>query len=226
MYPIHTNILFLPYISTKLKIYFFPDLDNTNDIEMYKYQKQIFAIQNPGFECCRTILQISKVVIIAITYHAGIVWSDYINTQDAFETKFKLFKEIVCKIAYLHTQGLIHGDIHPGNILISPDNNIIIIDWISHWKCVGIKNIKDGAVYYSAPEKWCYSQDTMQMDVYSLGIMLYELITGSVCFGIVNLHKDFKLLNGACSLISKATHQCSTLRFDNAIEFYKALYNI
>lgn len=93
--------------------------------------------------------------------------------------------EIVYKCAralhYAHGRGLIHRDIKPSNIMLAPDNDVRIIDF-------GIALLKDadmsaiqgiaGSPSYMSPEQVQSQELTRSSDIYSLGAVMYEMLTG------------------------------------------------
>ncbi|THB66073.1 MAG: serine/threonine protein kinase, partial [Spirochaetaceae bacterium] len=89
-------------------------------------------------------------------------------------------------LQYAHSKGVVHRDIKPGNILISNSGSVKLVDF-------GIASIRDqrtdddltqvgmtlGTPSYMAPEQFTSSRDVdHRADIYSLGVMLYEMITG------------------------------------------------
>ncbi len=85
---------------------------------------------------------------------------------------------------YAHRHGVIHRDVKPSNLMISTDNQVLLTDF-------GIAmNIRQGAAddvfgspHYIAPEQARRASDAVpQSDLYSLGVILYEILTGDKTF--------------------------------------------
>ncbi|MBN2381323.1 tetratricopeptide repeat protein [bacterium] len=97
-----------------------------------------------------------------------------------------LFRRLCVPLAYLHGQGIVYRDLKPENILIQKDGLPIIIDFglISHFGGVMNREILHiiastaGTIHYMAPEQIRGEYVDARADLYSLGIMIYEFLTG------------------------------------------------
>jgi serine/threonine protein kinase len=100
-----------------------------------------------------------------------------LRIEDVLEIVYKCAKAL----HYAHTRGVIHRDIKPSNIMLTPDNDVRIIDF-------GIALLKDtdmsmiqgiaGSPSYMSPEQVQSIDLTRASDLYSLGAVLYEMLTG------------------------------------------------
>lgn len=96
----------------------------------------------------------------------------------------EVMEQLTSGIQYVHEHGIVHRDIKPDNLFYLPDGSIKIADF-------GISSSTDeketgdaiaGTVYYTAPEILMGGQATPQSDIYSMGIVFFEILTGRVPF--------------------------------------------
>lgn len=166
-----------------------------------------------------------KGLYIAMEFIQGISLRQFIQ-QKSLSHKRAL--EIILQVAYalchLHTHGVIHRDLKPENILITETGEIKLIDF-------GIAQVKDlmeqaritqkkrmmGTPIYMSPEqKENPSQVSFPSDIYSLGIIAYELILGRLSHGVIHLallSKHFR------SIIEKALRPNPKDRYQDIVDF-------
>ncbi|ELP90674.1 serine/threonine protein kinase PAK, putative [Entamoeba invadens IP1] len=88
-----------------------------------------------------------------------------------------VFKEMVMGLAYLHGNGVIHRDIKSDNVLISKNGDVKLADFGFALKAQTCRGMV-GSPYWMAPEVLLDSTYTNKVDIYSVGIVLFELIDG------------------------------------------------
>ena len=94
--------------------------------------------------------------------------------------------QICNAVGMAHRRGMVHGDMKPGNILISPENRAKVTDF-GLARALGDSAMDDGEVVwgtpaYFAPEQAAGDRVMPATDVYAIGIILYEMLTGTVPF--------------------------------------------
>ncbi|MCS7011765.1 MAG: protein kinase [Anaerolineales bacterium] len=98
----------------------------------------------------------------------------------------RILNDVLSGLAYAHAQGIIHRDLKPSNILLTRNGQAVLTDF-------GIAQIVGGTQYtvagvlmgtlpYMSPEQGRDGKCDQRSDIYSLGIMLYEMLTGRVPF--------------------------------------------
>lgn len=97
-----------------------------------------------------------------------------------------LIRRLCAPLAYLHGEGIVHRDLKPENILVKADGTPVILDFglIAHFRGEGnreamaLDGLNAGSANYMAPEQISESTIDARADLYSLGCILYELLTG------------------------------------------------
>ncbi|MBR0461516.1 MAG: Stk1 family PASTA domain-containing Ser/Thr kinase [Erysipelotrichaceae bacterium] len=97
-----------------------------------------------------------------------------------------IMKQLASALLEAHKNGIIHRDIKSQNVLIKDDGTVKLADFgiavVNNAMQITSKGSVLGSVHYLAPELAKGGQATMQSDIYSLGIVFYELLTGDVPF--------------------------------------------
>lgn len=156
-----------------------------------------------------------------------------LRLDDVVEIIFKCAKAL----HYAHGRGVVHRDIKPSNIMLTLDNDVRIIDFgialVTDSDISRIEGIA-GSPSYMSPEQVQSAEITHKSDIYSLGAVMYELLTGFRPFRANNLSKllhqivyatppPIHTLRAEISeeleeLVAKALQKDPAHRFDNGLE--------
>ncbi|MFC2368747.1 MAG: Stk1 family PASTA domain-containing Ser/Thr kinase [Selenomonas noxia] len=98
----------------------------------------------------------------------------------------QIARQIAGALAQAHANNLVHCDIKPHNILVMPDGNVKVADFgIARAVTESTMTYNDnimGSVHYFSPEQARGTMITPKSDVYSLGVLLYEMLSGRIPF--------------------------------------------
>lgn len=126
-------------------------------------------------------------------YVEGVPLTDYCRTKKcAIPERLRLFRAVCEAVLYAHQHAVIHRDLKPSNILVKGDGSIRLLDFgiAKHLENLGelmdqtITGLRLMTPAYAAPEQIRGEQVGIHSDVYSLGVVLYELLAGRLPFDL------------------------------------------
>lgn len=118
---------------------------------------------------------------LALEHCAGGTLDEYLTKHGQFDLQqtYKIILQIALGLSFSHTRGVLHRDVKPANILLKANGDARLADFGTGVYIDKIpKDEKVGTVYYMAPEIFRGEIASVQSDVYSLGVLAYELLTG------------------------------------------------
>ncbi len=112
--------------------------------------------------------------------------------QLSMSHKIAIMHEVCDAMAYVHERELVHRDLKPGNIHVQPDGHIKIMDFglvRLGWSDMTAAGAVMGSPRYMSPEQMRGETVTVQSDVFSLGSVFYELMSGQFAFDSRQIHE-------------------------------------
>ena len=125
---------------------------------------------------------------IVVEYIDGITLKQYMENRKVLSRQETvIFTATILKaMAHAHENGIIHRDLKPQNIMILRDGTLKIMDFgIARLSTANQHTVTDkaiGSVHYISPEQVRGKESDARSDIYSIGIMMYEMLTGTLPF--------------------------------------------
>ncbi len=125
---------------------------------------------------------------IVMEYIEGITLKEFIEREGTLSWKDAVYYtiQILRGLQHAHDRGIVHRDVKPQNIMLLPDGTIKVTDFgIARFARSEQKTITDkaiGSVHYISPEQARGETTDERTDIYSVGVMLYEMLTGRLPF--------------------------------------------
>jgi len=94
----------------------------------------------------------------------------------------EIARKICAGLAAAHEKGVLHRDLKPSNIMLDGRGEVLIMDFGLAGLAHEIEDVRSGTPAYMAPEQLAGKEVTARSDLYSLGLVLYELFTGRAAF--------------------------------------------
>jgi Flp pilus assembly protein TadD len=165
------------------------------------------------------------------------------NPLPEVATLLQVLRQMADALDYTHSRGVIHRDIKPANVMIRADGTAKIMDFgiarISDTRTCTPTGMVMGTVEYMAPEQIRGETVDGRADQFALGVVAYQMMTGSTLFGRHTLATlTYKIVNetppppstrngvlprGVDAVLAKALAKTPSERFTNCCEFVSAL---
>ncbi|HEX8072186.1 MAG TPA: serine/threonine-protein kinase [Pyrinomonadaceae bacterium] len=170
----------------------------------HRFEREAFVqsqLDHPG------IVKVYDYIVAEQTYYIVMEWVEGRSLAQLLAAEARplpvartlhLFEQVVAAVAYAHTftyrdvdgserRGLVHRDLKPANVLVTPQDQIKITDF-GIVKLVGAEHTDTsgadyGTPHYVSPEQAEGLKVDQRSDIYTLGVILYELLTGRTPFG-------------------------------------------
>ncbi len=219
-------------------------------IDSFRRESQAAAsLSHPNIVNIYDVGREGNIHYIVMELIEGRTLSDYIKAQGPmpYPKVIALSKQIAAALAFAHKNHIIHRDVKPHNVMITPNGTAKITDF-GIAKAVNAATIVDntegiiGSVHYFSPEQARGGYVDEKSDIYSLGIVMYEMLTGRVPFdgdnpvniALMHINGEMvppsKIVDGVPPalehIILKCTDKYPVNRFASADELIEALNNL
>jgi len=219
-------------------------------LDSFKRESQAAAgLQHPNIVSIYDVGRTGNINFIVMELVDGRPLSDFIkeNGHLDYKTTIDIAKQVASALAIAHKHQIIHRDVKPHNIMITSDGVAKLTDFgiaraVSNATMVADTSKIIGSVHYFSPEQARGAYVDERSDIYSLGIVMFEMLTGRVPFdgetpvevALKHINEDVpspaKLVPGIPpaldKVVLKATDKYQTERYKSADEMLEALKNV
>lgn len=164
-------------------------LGNEDFIRRFKNESKAIAIlSHPNIVKVYDVSFGDRIQYIVMEYIDGITLKEYLDQQKEIKWKEAIHftVQILRALQHAHEKGVVHRDIKPQNIMLLQDGTIKVTDFgIARFSRNETRTMTDkaiGSVHYISPEQARGDLTDEKADIYSVGVMLYEMITGQLPF--------------------------------------------
>ena len=219
-------------------------------IDSFRRESQAAAsLSHPNIVNIYDVGKEGNIHYIVMELIEGRALSDYIKEQGPmpYPKVIAISKQIAAALSFAHKNHIIHRDVKPHNIMMTPNGTAKITDF-GIAKAVNAATIVDstdgiiGSVHYFSPEQARGGYVDEKSDIYSLGIVMYEMLTGNVPFDGDNpVNIALMHINGEMTppsdlvsgippalehIVMKCTDKYPVNRYASADELIEALNNL
>ncbi|MBE6929320.1 MAG: Stk1 family PASTA domain-containing Ser/Thr kinase [Ruminococcaceae bacterium] len=148
----------------------------------------VAKLQHPNIVSVYDVNRTDNIEYIVMELAEGITLKEYMEKKGALTPGEVLHfaPQIVSGLEHAHNRGIIHRDIKPQNIIILRDGSLKVTDFgiarFAQSQQVTLTDEALGSVHYVSPEQARGSSIDARSDIYSFGVMMYEMLTGRLPF--------------------------------------------
>lgn len=205
--------------------------------------KAIAVLSHPNIVKIFDVGFTDKIQFIVMEYIDGITLKEFMEQQGMLKWKDSIhfIIQILRALQHAHDRGIVHRDIKPQNIMLFPDGTIKVMDFgIARFAREEGKTISDkaiGSVHYISPEQASGDVTDEKSDIYSVGVMMYEMLTGvkpfdgdnPVSVALMHMQNEAKPLRevndsvpeGLEEIVMRAMQKEPSKRYQSASEMIK-----
>ena len=222
-------------------------LDNEELVRRFKNESKAISILNhPNIVKVSDVSVTDKLQYIVMEYVDGITLKEYLKQRGGaltWKETVHFATQILSALQHAHSKGIIHRDVKPQNIMLLADGSIKMMDFgIARFSRAQSQTVSDkaiGSVHYISPEQAKGDKTDARTDIYSVGVMLYEMLSGrlpfdgdgAVSIAIMQIADKAKPLDqvapgvpmGLCQITEKAMEKEPSKRYQSAQEMLMAI---
>ncbi|MDY5502490.1 MAG: Stk1 family PASTA domain-containing Ser/Thr kinase, partial [Gemmiger sp.] len=222
-------------------------LDNEELVRRFKNEsKAISILSHPNIVKVYDVSVTDRLQYIVMEYVDGITLKEYLKQRGGaltWKETVHFATQVLSALQHAHSKGIIHRDVKPQNIMLLADGSIKMMDFgIARFSRAQSQTVSDkaiGSVHYISPEQAKGDKTDARTDIYSVGVMLYEMLSGKLPFdgdgavsiAIMQISDKAKPLaqvapnvpEALCQITEKAMEKDPANRYQSAQEMLEAI---
>lgn len=159
-------------------------------VERFRKEAMVLAkLNHPNIALLYNLLNQGNLFFMVMEFVHGETLESLLRRASLlpFGQAIRIFAQILDALGYAHQHGVIHRDIKPSNIMILPNNNVVKVMDFGIARVLGSERMTRegsfvGTLEYMAPEQIRGHESNEAADIYSLGVLLYEMLSGRLPF--------------------------------------------
>ena len=165
-------------------------MDNADLVRRFKNEaKAVSLLDHPNITKVYDVGVGDQLQYIVMEYIDGITLKEYMEYRNrplTYKETLHFVTQVLAALQHAHDKGIVHRDIKPQNIMLLADGSIKVMDFgIARFSRSENQTITDkaiGSVHYISPEQAKGNATDVRADIYSVGVMMYEMLSGHLPF--------------------------------------------
>ncbi len=161
--------------------------------------RTVAALEHPNIAQLRTAFQFQNQLVMVMEFVEGVTLEKLAGSEQIpVENVLDYAAQVLSALSYAHSRGVTHRDIKPANIMITSHGLVKLMDFGIAKSTENLQLTRPGttmgSIYYMSPEQVLGGTADARSDLYSLGVTMYEMLTGrrpfhaDTSFSVLNAH--------------------------------------